>query len=208
MEFSTQGTTVKLQGERLLKNSGVTNRVVQKMVADDIVASFFHLWVVEELEKEPDKSQQPPEVQELLARYSNLFEKPRQLPPYNEIDYHIHLELGVAPVSVWSYKYPQFQKEEIEKLVEEMLQTRVIWDSHSAFSSLMLLVRKKDGGWQFCVDYRALNAINIKDKLPIPTIDEIINKLFEAEYFSKIDLRSGYHQICLREEDILTSELT
>ena len=72
----------------------------------------------------------------------------------------------------------------------------------------MLLVRKKDGGWQFCVDYRALNAINIKDKLPIPTIDEIINKLFEAEYFSKIDLRSGYHQICLREEDILTSALT
>ena len=81
---------------------------------------------MEELEKEPDKSQQPPQVQELLARYSNLFEKPRLLPPYNEIDHHIHLELGVAPVSVWSYKYPQFQKEEIEKLVEEMLQTGVI----------------------------------------------------------------------------------
>ena len=91
------------------------------------------------------------------------------------------------------YRYPQLQKNEIERLVTDMLQARIIQPSISPYSSLVLLVERKDGSWEFCVDSCALNKAIVADKFPIPVIEELLDELQGARVFSKIDLKLGHH---------------
>ncbi|XP_042962448.1 uncharacterized protein LOC122296713 [Carya illinoinensis] len=144
----------------------------------------------------------PEEVKPVLAAHRGVLEVPIALPPPREFDHRIRLVDETKPINVPPYRYAHFQKEEIEQQVDEMLKSGLIRPSTSPFSSPVLLVRKKDGTWRFYTDYRALNEATVKDRFPIPTVDEMLDKLHGATVFSKLDLRARYHQIRMNEEDI------
>jgi hypothetical protein len=98
------------------------------------------------------------------------------------------------------YRHPRRFKDEIEKAIKELLVMGHIRQRNSPFASSVVLVLKKDGTMRMCVDYRALNKKTVKNWYPIPLIDELMDELHGAIFFSKIDLRSGYHQINIREQ--------
>lgn len=144
----------------------------------------------------------PPGVIAVLEQFAPVFKLPEGMPPTRPFDHRIHLLPGSRPVNVRPYRYLYFQKNEIERQVKEMLDQGIIQRSSNPFSSPVLLIRKKDGTFRFCIDYRALNSATVPDHFPIPTADELFDELGKSRVFTKLDLRSGYHQIRMHDEDI------
>ena len=149
----------------------------------------------------PDTSEAPatcPQVEQLLAQYQDVFEDPKTLPPERVYDHTIPLLPNAVPVNARPYRYSPLHKDEIERQVREMLSAGLIVPSTSPFASPVLLIQKKDGSWRFCVDYRRLNDLTIKNKFPMPLIEEIIEELAGSHFFTKLDMKSGYHQVRMK----------
>jgi hypothetical protein len=138
----------------------------------------------------------------LLAHFTDIFAEPTGLPPQWDRDHRIILVPGAAPVAVRPYRYPVAHKDELERQCTTMIDQGIVRRSESAFSSSVLLIKKPDGSWRFCVDYRALNTLTVKDAFPIPVVEELLDELNGARFFTKLDLRLGYHQVRMRVDDV------
>ncbi|MCO5591194.1 hypothetical protein L7F22_045175 [Adiantum nelumboides] len=141
---------------------------------------------------------------EFLEKYNDCFTESLldRLPPERPKDHRIDLIPGSSPPNQPPYRVSLSQQEEIMKQVTELLEKGLIRPSSSPYCSLFLLVQKKDGTFRMCVDYRSLNKITIKNRFLIPRIDDILDKLQGSCTFSRIDLKSGYHQIRIALEDV------
>jgi hypothetical protein len=144
----------------------------------------------------------PATVKDIMELFSDIFTEPEGLPPHRSCDHKIPIKEGSNPPNMRPYHMPHKQKNIVEELVQKMLKNSEIRLSNSPYSSPAILVRKKDKTWRLCIDYRQLNALTIKNKYPIPVIEDLLDELQGTTIFSKLDLRSGYHQIRMNPADI------
>ena len=199
MRFKYQGARITLRGVKDKLNSciAISGKHLQGLLNTGAVEQVIHMCHM--AERPMTETCIPPEVQPLLDKHQQVFTTPDSLPPHREFDHKIPLLPGAKHVNVKPYRYNPMQKQEIETQVTTMLNQGVIQHSTSSFASPVLLVRKKDGTWRFCVDYRMLNSVTMQHKYPMPVVEELLDELAGAKYFTKLDLRAGYHQIRLVE---------
>jgi hypothetical protein len=132
-----------------------------------------------------------------------VFSTPQGLPPSHGVhDHSIPLVPGSLPPNIRPYRHPFSQKNEIEKMVQEFLTVGVIRPSTIPYSSPIVMVMKKEGSWRMCPNFHALNKLTIKDKFVIPVIDDLLDELSGAQFFTKLDLHLSYHHIRMKEADI------
>jgi hypothetical protein len=146
-----------------------------------------------------------PEIKDILVvcKFPDVFpEDLPGLPPERDVEFVIELKPGTTPISRRSYRMPPNELAELKIQLQDLLEKGFIRPSSSPWGCPAIFVKKKDQTLRMCVDYRPLNEVTIKNKYPLPRIDILFDQLTGARVFSKIDLRSGYHQIRIRPKDI------
>ena len=124
------------------------------------------------------------------------------MPPVREVEFTIDLMPGTTPISVAPYRFAPAELTELKIQLEELQSRGFIRPSVSPWGAPALFVKKKDGSLRMCIDYRKLNRVTVKNRYPMPRIDDLFDQLRGSTCFSKIDLRSCYHQLRVQEEDI------
>jgi hypothetical protein len=153
--------------------------------------------------EEPEKTKGPSlEYFSVLQEFEYVFQEIPGFPPKREIDFSIDLVPGASPVSKTPYIMSTPELKELQMQLEELLKKGYIRPSVSPWGAPILFVKKKDGTLRLCIDFRQLNKATVKNKYPLPRIDDLFDQLRGENIFSKIDLRSGYHQVRIKEEDI------
>ncbi|KAL0550368.1 hypothetical protein IC582_014876 [Cucumis melo] len=154
--------------------------------------------VVDVAEPEVSLSSEP-----VVREYPDVFpDELPGLPPPREVDFAIELEPGTAPISRAPYRMAPAELKELKVQLQELLDKGFIRPSVSPWGAPVLFVKKKDGSMRLCIDYRELNKVTVKNRYPLPRIEDLFDQLQGATVFSKIDLRSGYHQLRIRDGDI------
>lgn len=189
-DFTKPNKHFQISGKRLEKmlKKGALGMVIQVNVMSETVEEEGHVI--------------PEDISDIIQQFPAVLKEPKGLPPKRECDHVINLQSGAVPPNIRPYRVPHYQKEAMENIINELIESKEIQTSDSPYSSPAVMVRKKDGSWRMCVDYRQLNAQTVKNKFPMPIIEDLLDELNGARIFSKLDLRSGYHQIRMAEKDV------
>jgi hypothetical protein len=154
------------------------------------------------MEEEPKDTVPNIEDHVVLKYFEDVFKDITGLPPKRYIDFYINLMSGVVPISKNPYIMSTLELKELQMHLEELLKKAYICPSVSPWGAPVLFVKNKDGTLRLCIDFKQLNKVTIKNKYPLPRIDDLFDQLKDARIFSKIDLSSGYHQVRIKDEEI------
>jgi hypothetical protein len=190
------------QLKKLSKNKDIDNIYVVYVDNNNEIKSIDELNNLNE--NNNDVRNNDVSMKKLLEKFHDVFpsDLPIGLPPSRIIDHKIELIPGSSPTSKSTYKMSGIELDELKKQLKELTSHGFIRESKSPYGAPVLFVKKKDGTMRMCIDYRALNKITIKNKYPLPRVEELFDRLKGAKYFSKIDLRSGYYQVRIDENDV------
>nr|GFC63867.1 putative reverse transcriptase domain-containing protein [Tanacetum cinerariifolium] len=183
-------------------DSGVSRlKVVSSIKARKYMERGSQLFIAQVTEKEPAKKhlQNVPMICNFLEVF--LDDLPG-LPPPRQVEFKIELLPGAAPVVRTPYRLAPSELKELSHQLKELSEKGFIRMSSSPWGASVLYVKKKDGSFHMCIDYRELNKLTVKNRYPLSRIDDLFDQLQGSSVYFKIDLRSGYHQLQIREEDI------
>jgi len=142
------------------------------------------------------------QMDKIVEEYEDIFTSPAGVPLHCQVKHSIDLTPGAPLPNGPIYRRSVLENNEIRRQIQELLEKGHIRPSSSPCGSPIVLVQKKDGTWRLCIDYRALNKITVRNRYPIPRIDDLLDQLKGAKYFSKIDLKLGYHQVSIEPSDV------
>jgi hypothetical protein len=199
IQFDQEGQEYKFQGITVGSPEIVNSHHMEMLLKKSHSGVISQLHAIQETETPSI----PQDLQSILFKHQVFCSIPQGFPPYHGVhDHSIPLVPGSLPPNIHPYRHQFSQNNEIEKMVLELLNAGVIRPSSSPYSSHVVMVMKKEGSWCMCNDFRALKKLTIKEKFPIPVIDDLLDELSGAQFFTKLDLRSGYHQIHMKEVEI------
>ena len=183
-------------------NSVLLNALQVKRCLRQRARSFMVKVTDSGIHPEVANSNLSPEMQALVDEFGDVFSPIQDLPPFRNTGHTIPTEPGSKPPFRPMFRLSPKELEEVEKQVAELLKLGLIEPSSSPYGAPVLFVGKKDGSLRMCIDYRALNKITVKNKYPLPRIDQLMDSLAGAKVFTSLDLQSGYHQIRITPEDV------
>ncbi|GKA49457.1 putative reverse transcriptase domain-containing protein [Tanacetum coccineum] len=197
--------TLIIHGDGSNQGSGTRLNIISCTKTHKYLLKGHHVFLAHVTTKETkDKSEEKRlEDVPIVRDFPEVFpEDLPGLPPTRQVEFQIDLMPGAAPVARAPYRLAPSEMKELSEQLQELSDKGFIRPSSSPWGAPVLFVKKKDGSFRMCIDYRELNKLTVKNRYPLPRIDDLFDQLQGSSVYSKIDLRSGYHQLRVREEDI------